>query len=50
MNAERLIERAETLLLTRAHLSFQDASAAQLHDAISSAAMEELSPLWAEKE
>ena len=50
MNANELIARAETLLLTREHIALNQANAIQLHDALASAAMEALAPLWAEKE
>ncbi len=50
MNAKELIARAETLLLTREHIALEQANAVQLHDALSSAAMEALAPLWAQKE
>ncbi len=49
MDAKRLMDRAEKLLWTREHISLKEANAIQLHDAISSAAMEELAPVWAEK-
>ena len=50
MTAEQLIARAEALLLTREHKSLPEANAVQLHDALSSAAMEALAPLWTQKE
>jgi len=50
MNAKELIARAETLLLTREHIALGEANAIQLHDALSSAAMEAIAPLWTEKE
>ena len=50
MNAKELIARAETLLFTREHIALEEASAVQLHDALSSAAMEALAPVWAECE
>ena len=50
MNAEQLIARAEQLLLTREHKSLREADAAQLHEAVSAAAMEALAPLWAQAE
>ena len=50
MNAQQLIARAEALLLTREHTTLPEADAAQLHDAVSSAAMEALAPIWAKKE
>ena len=50
MNAEQLMARAEAVLLTRAHKTLKEADAPQLHDAVASAAMEALAPLWTEKE
>jgi len=50
MTAKELLSRAETILLTREHTTLENADAAQLHDAVSSAAMEALAPLWTEKE
>ena len=50
MNAEQLLVRAEAALLTREHVSWKDASAAQIHNAISDAAMEALAPVWTKKE
>ena len=50
MNAKELIVRAEAVLLTREHITLTQANAVQLHDAISSAAMEALAPLWTKKE
>ena len=46
MNANELIARAEALLLTREHIQLKDANAIELHDALSSAAMEALTPTW----
>ncbi len=50
MTADRLVARAEELCLARAHQTLKEADAAQLHDAISAAAMEALSPVWTEGE
>ncbi|MBQ9264458.1 MAG: glycogen/starch/alpha-glucan phosphorylase [Clostridia bacterium] len=50
MTAEHLIARAEELLLTREHKALPEADAIQLHEALSAAAMEELAPVWAQKE
>ena len=50
MTAAKLIQTAETNLLTQSHKSLQDASAAELHNALSAAAMEALAPLWQKKE
>ena len=46
MNARELIARTEALLLTREHIQLKDANAVQLHDALSTAAMEALTPTW----
>ena len=50
MNAKQLIQATETLLLTQAHKTLPEATAAELHNALSAAAMEALAPVWAEKE
>ena len=50
MNAKELIARAETLLMTREHIALAGANAIQLHDALASAAMEALAPVWTERE
>ena len=46
MNANELIRQAESLLLTREHTTLEKATAVQLHEAISSAAMQALAPTW----
>ncbi len=46
MTSQELIARAEALLLTRAHIRLEDANAIQLHEALSTAAMEALTPAW----
>ena len=46
MNAQEIIRQTETILLTQEHTTLTRASAAQLHNALSTAAMEALSPLW----
>ncbi len=46
MNAKELIRRGETLLMTRDHVTLEQATAVQLHDALASAAMEALTPTW----
>ncbi|MBR2718256.1 MAG: glycogen/starch/alpha-glucan family phosphorylase [Clostridia bacterium] len=46
MNAKELIRQAESLLLTNDHTTLEKASAVQLHNAISTAAMQALSPTW----
>ena len=50
MNADQLISRAEAVLLTRCHTSLENADAAQLHTALSAAAMEALAPVWSRRE
>ena len=50
MNASELIARTEALLLTGSHVALKDASAVQLHNAISAAAMEALTPTWVARE
>ena len=50
MTAKELILRAETILLTRDHIALENADAAQLHNAVSAAAMEALAPVWSKKE
>ncbi|MBR5344366.1 MAG: glycogen/starch/alpha-glucan phosphorylase [Clostridia bacterium] len=50
MNAARLLDRTETLLLTRDHTTLANASAVQLHNALSGAVMEALTPLWIRRE
>ncbi len=49
-NASQLIARAEALLMTRTHRTLKEADAVQLHDAISSAAMEAITPVWVSSE
>ena len=50
MNAKQLIRDAEQRLLTECHKGFPQASAHELHNAVSSAAMDALAPLWVKKE
>ena len=50
MNAKQLIRDAEQRLLTETHKTLKEASAAELHNAISGAAMDALAPLWKKKE
>ena len=50
MNAKQLIQTAETVLLTQTHKTLPEATAAELHNALSAAAMEALAPLWRERE
>ena len=50
MNAQELIRQTETMLLTREHITLEKANAVQLHNALSTAAMEALTPLWVASE
>ena len=50
MNAKQLIQATETILLTQAHKDLKDATAAELHNALSAAAMEALAPVWRKRE
>ena len=50
MNAKQLIRGAEQRLLTESHKSLQQASPAELHNAISGAAMDALASVWKKKE
>ena len=50
MNAKQLIRNAEQRLMTEYHKDLSCASAQELHNAISGAAMDALAPLWAKKE
>ena len=50
MNARQLMRDAEQRLLTECHKEMKDASAAQLHNAVSGAAMDAIAPLWKKKE
>ena len=50
MNAKQLIKNAETRLMTECHKDFARASAWELHNALSGAAMDVLAPVWAKKE
>ncbi len=46
MTAEQLIKSAAVFLQTQAHKDLKDASATELHMAVSAAAMEALAPVW----
>ncbi len=46
MNAKELLRLTESLLLQNDHVTLENASAVQLHNALSSAAMNALTPLW----
>ena len=48
--AQTLIGRAETILLKNTHKTMTAASAAELHEAVATAAMEELAPVWVARE
>ena len=50
MNAKQLIRDAEQRLMTETHKDLAHASAQELHNAVSGAAMDALAPLWAKKE
>ena len=50
MTANQLIKATETILLTQAHKTLPEASAAELHNALGAACMEALAPVWARKE
>ena len=47
MNARELLQQAESLLMMNDHVTLEQATATQLHNAISTAAMLALSPTWA---
>ena len=46
MNAKQLIRDAEQRLMTESHKEWKDATATELHNAVSGAAMDALAPLW----
>ena len=48
ISASELIKKAESRLLAENLVTLEEASYTQLHNAISSAAMEALAPLWRE--
>ena len=50
MNAKQLVKDAEIRLMTEAHKELKDASAVELHNAVSGAAMDAIAPLWKKKE
>lgn len=50
MNAKQLIKNAEQRLMTECHKDLSQASAEELHNALSGAAMDAIAPLWAKKE
>ena len=47
MNAKQLVRDAEQRLMTECHKELPQATAAELHNALSGAAMDALAPLWA---
>ena len=50
MNARQLIRDTERRLMTECHKDLSHASAQELHNALSGAAMDAIAPLWAKKE
>ena len=46
MNAKELLRQTESLLLQNDHITLAEASATQLHNALSTAAMNALTPTW----
>ena len=50
MNAKQLVKTAEQRLLAETHKDLQQASAWELHNALSGAAMEAIAPVWMKKE
>ena len=50
MNAAKLLKDAEQRLLTESHKDLAHASAWELHNAVSGAAMDALAPVWVKKE
>lgn len=50
IDTQALIDRSRTILLTKAHKTLSEASAVQLHEVLSSAVMEIITPLWMERE
>ena len=50
MNGTELIRRTEELLLTQSHKALREATAEELHNALSGACMEALAPVWSETE
>ena len=50
MNAKQLIKDAEQRLLTECHKTLPEASATELHNAVSGAAMDAVAALWKKKE
>ena len=50
MNAKQLIANAEQRLMTEKHKTLKEATATELHNAISGAAMDAVAPIWKKKE
>ena len=50
MEAKELLQLTETLLLTQSHKTLREATPAELHNALSGAALQALTPLWVQKE
>ena len=50
MNAKQLLRDAEQRLMTESHKVLKEASAFELHNALSGAAMDAIAPLWKKKE
>ena len=50
MNAKQILANTEQRLLTAEHITLEEANAVQLHNALSAAAMDALSGIWAKKE
>ena len=50
MNAKQLVRDAEQRLMTETHKTLEEASAAELHNALSGAAMDAIAPLWKKRE
>ena len=50
MNAKQLVKDAEQRLMTETHKTLNEASAAELHNALSGAAMDAIAPLWKKRE
>ena len=50
INASQLVRLAEQHLMTECHKALDEADAYELHNALSGAAMDAISPLWKKKE
>ena len=50
MNAKQLVRDAEQRLMTETHKTLAEASATELHNALSGAAMDAIAPLWKKRE